>query len=106
MADVNDNLASITTADTGTILTAQIACSTGRYPDTRTSIGGSTSLYAPAVHQRALSLNCGNGWVEQEIVHGGLAKEAVGVDYSEALLEQARLQQINKACQYDTTNST
>jgi SAM-dependent methyltransferase len=40
--------------------------------------------------ERALFLNCGNGWVEREMVSSGFVKEAVGVDYSDALLEQAR----------------
>ena len=38
---------------------------------------------------RALILNCGNGWVERDLIRAGLVKEAVGIDYSSALLEQA-----------------
>ena len=41
------------------------------------------------VFERALILNCGNGWVEREMLDGGLIKEAVGIDYSEALLDEA-----------------
>ena len=40
--------------------------------------------------QRALVLNCGNGWVERELVRTGLFAEAVGIDYSEQLLAEAR----------------
>jgi SAM-dependent methyltransferase len=39
---------------------------------------------------RGLFLNCGNGWVEREMVVAGVVAEAVGIDYSEALLEDAR----------------
>ncbi len=40
--------------------------------------------------ERALILNCGNGWVERELLASGLILEAVGIDYSEDLLTQAR----------------
>jgi SAM-dependent methyltransferase len=40
--------------------------------------------------ERALILNCGNGWVERELVEHGLIAEGVGIDYSETLLDQAR----------------
>ena len=40
--------------------------------------------------RRALFLNCGNGWVEREMVAAGVVGEAVGIDYSEDLLEEAR----------------
>jgi SAM-dependent methyltransferase len=39
---------------------------------------------------KALILNCGNGWVERLLYSQGIFKEAVGIDYSEALLQQAR----------------
>ena len=39
---------------------------------------------------RALILNCGNGWVEREMVSANVMAEAVGIDYSEALLDEAR----------------
>jgi hypothetical protein len=42
------------------------------------------------VFERALILNCGNGWVEREMFDGGLFKEAVGIDYSEPVLNDAR----------------
>lgn len=41
---------------------------------------------------RGLFLNCGNGWVEREMVVAGVVGEAVGIDYSEALLGDARLE--------------
>lgn len=42
------------------------------------------------VFKKALILNCGNGWVERQLYDKGLFKEAVGVDYSEGLLKEAR----------------
>lgn len=39
---------------------------------------------------KALILCCGNGWLERELLHHGLFDEAVGIDYSETLLEKAR----------------
>jgi SAM-dependent methyltransferase len=39
--------------------------------------------------KRALILNCGNGWVERELVEHGLIAEAVGMDYSQDLLDEA-----------------
>ena len=37
-----------------------------------------------------LVLNCGNGWVERELLSSGIARHAVGIDISEELLEHAR----------------
>lgn len=42
------------------------------------------------VFKKALILNCGNGWVERDLLQRGLIAEAVGVDYAEPLLQQAR----------------
>jgi SAM-dependent methyltransferase/polyhydroxyalkanoate synthesis regulator phasin len=39
--------------------------------------------------ERALILNCGNGWVDRELVEAGLVAAAVGMDYSQALLDEA-----------------
>jgi len=39
--------------------------------------------------QRALILNCGNGWVERELAESGLIAEGVGIDYSQTLLDEA-----------------
>lgn len=40
--------------------------------------------------RRALSLNCGNGWVERELVDHGVVESAVGLDIADDLLAQAR----------------
>lgn len=40
--------------------------------------------------KRALILNCGNGHVERGLVAQGLISEAIGIDYSDALLDEAR----------------
>ncbi len=48
---------------------------------------------ARATHRtfkRALILNCGNGHVERGLIAEGLTAEAVGIDYSEELIGQAR----------------
>ncbi len=42
------------------------------------------------VFRKALILNCGNGWVERDLLQRGLIAEAVGVDYAESLLDDAR----------------
>jgi SAM-dependent methyltransferase len=39
---------------------------------------------------KGLFLNCGNGWVERELLAAGVVLEAVGTDISEDLLSQAR----------------
>ena len=39
---------------------------------------------------KALILNCGNGWVERDLVKNGMVKEAVGVDFIDDLLVTAR----------------
>ena len=44
--------------------------------------------YGPFRH--ALVLNCGNGWVERDLVAKGVVASAVGVDVSDELLDQAR----------------
>jgi SAM-dependent methyltransferase len=38
---------------------------------------------------RALILNCGNGWVERELVEHGLIAEGVGMDYAQSLVDEA-----------------
>ncbi len=40
--------------------------------------------------KRALILNCGNGHVERGLVEQGLVAEAIGIDYSDDLLVEAR----------------
>jgi len=39
--------------------------------------------------KNALILNCGNGWVERELVQYGLISAGVGIDYSQPLLDEA-----------------
>jgi SAM-dependent methyltransferase len=39
--------------------------------------------------KRALILNCGNGWVERELVEQGLIAEGVGMDYAQTLVDEA-----------------
>src|SRR5688500_556438 len=40
--------------------------------------------------KKALILNCGNGWVERDLLTQGIALESVGIDISEDLLDQGR----------------
>ena len=40
--------------------------------------------------KRALVLNCRNGWVERHLLAAELIDTAVGIDYSDELLAQAR----------------
>ena len=39
--------------------------------------------------RRALSLNCGNGWVERQLLEHGVVESAVGIDIADDLLDQA-----------------
>ena len=54
--------------------------------------------------ERALILNCGNGWVEREMIEAGFVKEAVGIDYSVELLEGARAAAGSMPIQYEQVN--
>ncbi len=56
------------------------------------------------VFERALILNCGNGWVEREMLDGGLIREAIGIDYSETLLDEARCLAEGRRIRYVQTN--
>lgn len=69
---VRDHLNRRATGDPGQSWSAHLAATSGR------------------TFAKALVLNCGNGWVERELVTAGLVKEAVGVDYAEDLLVTAR----------------
>ena len=40
--------------------------------------------------KKGLFLNCGNGWVERELLRAGIVEETVGIDISEDLLDNAR----------------
>ena len=44
----------------------------------------------PQTFLRALILNCGNGWVERDLFARGMIAEAIGIDCSESLLDDAR----------------
>jgi ubiquinone/menaquinone biosynthesis C-methylase UbiE len=48
--------------------------------------------YAQKKFQRALFLNCGNGWVERELYENGVFVEGTGIDYSDNLLEIASIE--------------
>src|SRR3954470_22388102 len=48
-----------------------------------------SEFYGRARFERALVLNCGNGWVERNLVAGGVLGSAVGVDIAEDLLGEA-----------------
>ena len=50
--------------------------------------------------KKALILCCGNGWVERELFEHGLFEEAVGVDYLEPLLDQARTSAVGLPIRY------
>ncbi len=53
------------------------------------------------VFERALMLNCGNGWVERELVDAGVVTEAVGIDILDDLLEQARTEAGDRELRYE-----
>lgn len=53
------------------------------------------------VFERALILNCGNGWVERDLVDVGLVAEAVGIDILDDLLDQARSQAGGRPLHYE-----
>jgi SAM-dependent methyltransferase len=50
--------------------------------------------------KRALILNCGNGWVEREMYSKGLFEEAIGVDCSVDLINEARDKKSNMPLEY------
>jgi SAM-dependent methyltransferase len=50
--------------------------------------------------RRGLILNCGNGWVERELLEAKLIESAVGVDYSEELLARARASAVGLPLEY------
>jgi SAM-dependent methyltransferase len=47
------------------------------------------ALETQRTFKRALILNCGNGWVERELVEHGLIAEGVGIDYAQSLVDEA-----------------
>ncbi len=40
--------------------------------------------------KRALAINCGNGWVERDLIGQGVVESAIGIDISAELLAEAR----------------
>ncbi len=48
-----------------------------------------SSVWSGRTFKRALVLNCGNGWVERDMISADLISEAVGIDYSHRLLQEA-----------------
>jgi SAM-dependent methyltransferase len=48
-----------------------------------------SEFYGRPRFERALVLNCGNGWVERNLVAGGVLGSAVGVDIGDDLLAEA-----------------
>jgi SAM-dependent methyltransferase len=51
--------------------------------------GHALEFYGRPRFERALVLNCGNGWVERALVGGGVVGAAVGIDIAEDLLAEA-----------------
>src|SRR3974377_1322540 len=58
--------------------------------DDRTSWWRHFAARTGRVFDRALILNCGNGWVEREMLDAGFIKESVGGDLPPSLLDQPR----------------
>jgi SAM-dependent methyltransferase len=56
--------------------------------------------YAREPFDRMLVLNCGNGWVERELIDRGLARQAVAFDYSQDLLREASRQRGSRPIAY------
>jgi len=50
--------------------------------------------------ERALFLNCGNGWVEREFVDQGWVREATAFDYSDELLKAAEAEREGRPITY------
>lgn len=48
--------------------------------------------YAQNKFNNALFLNCGNGWVERELYENGVFSKGIGIDFSESLLEIAKVE--------------
>jgi SAM-dependent methyltransferase len=52
----------------------------------------------------ALILNCGNGWVERELFDKGVIRNAVGIDISPQLIEEANRKVGNRRIRYEVAN--
>lgn len=57
---------------------------------TRWWVADFKARYCQKPFELALSLNCGNGWVEREMIDLGIAKEIIAFDYSYDLLKIAK----------------
>jgi SAM-dependent methyltransferase len=51
--------------------------------------------------RRALVVNCGNGWVERELIQRGIIESAVGVDVLPELLEEAQRAAVGLPIRYE-----
>jgi SAM-dependent methyltransferase len=49
---------------------------------------------------KALILNCGNGWVERELIDSGIINSAVGVEYSEELVSECEKEKEGRNLEY------
>lgn len=56
--------------------------------------------FCPEPLGRGLILNCGNGWVERELVDGGIVRRVTAFDYSRDLLDAAARDRGGRAIQY------
>ena len=50
--------------------------------------------------ERALIINCGNGWVERELIDRGIIRSSVGFDFSSVLLTDAISKAGSRKCSY------
>jgi len=56
--------------------------------------------YAKTPYELGLALNCGNGWVERDLVDKGIVKQVIGFDYSLDLLRIAERDKNGRNIQY------
>ncbi|MCY7299723.1 MAG: class I SAM-dependent methyltransferase [Ilumatobacteraceae bacterium] len=56
-------------------------------------------------YSRALSMNCGTGWAERDLIHAGAAENVVGIDYLDDLLATARQAAIDMPISYHQTDA-
>lgn len=56
--------------------------------------------FSKAPAQKALFINCGNGWAERDLYDKGIFSYGVGFDYSEKLLAEAREKARHRSIEY------
>ena len=56
--------------------------------------------FASTPFERGLALNCGNGWVERDLVDKGIVRQVIGFDYSLDLLRIAERDKGNRLIHY------